>query len=118
VKEILIAFGVFASLAGLGWALHFATMMQLVIPGILLIAGGLIFSLPCAIWYHWLLYRTLSPRGALDSRWIWNPTAHHERLSTEERTAVMPWFYAGAAGWVLSVLGCVLLGLGAWVGRM
>lgn len=82
-----------------------------------LIVGGLVFSLPCAVRYHLLLYRTLSSRNALDRWWLLNPTGHHERLTSDERARVLPWFYAGAAGWVLSLVGCLLLGgVAVWAG--
>jgi len=117
VREILLAGLVFGLLAGVGFALNGASMMELVYGGIILISAGLLFSLPCAVWYHWALYRALSPRGELSRRWIWNPTAQHSKLRPDELRRVLPWFRAGAAGWVVSVLGCILLGLGAWVGR-
>ena len=57
------------------------------------------------------------PRGALDKRWLWNPTGHHARLTEPERRRVMPWFYAGAVGWSVSIVGCVLAGLAVVSGR-
>ena len=36
-------------------------------------------------------------------------TAQHKLLTDVERARVMPWFYAGAGGWGVSVIGCVLL---------
>ena len=117
MRELLIAGLVFGLLAGLGYAAHAADVIQLVYAGAILVGGGLFFSVPCAIVYHWALYRALKPRGELSPRWIWNPTGQHSKLLPAEEGRVLPWFYAGAAGWTVSVLGYVVLGLGAWVGR-
>jgi hypothetical protein len=118
MREILIAFGMCVLLAGGAVLARSASALQLIYAGSILIAGGMVFSLPCAIWYHYKLYTTLHPRGDLAPRWIWNPTGQHVRLRAEERPRVLPWFYAGAAGWTICMLGCVLLGLAAWVERV
>lgn len=114
MKETGLALAIFVLLAGLSWALREASWLLLLYGGIFLVLGGLVFSTPCAIVYHWHLYRALKPRGALDARWLWNPTGQHEKLTDEERRRVMPWFYAGAAGWGASVLGCIFAGVAAF----
>ena len=68
---------------------------------------GLVVGLPGSIGYHVALGRTLAGRGALPSRWWLNPTALHARLTPAERRVVMPWFYTGAAGFVVVVLGAI-----------
>jgi hypothetical protein len=68
---------------------------------------GLIFGLPGSIGYHVTLARVLARRGALPRRWWLNPTALHELLTPPERRVVMPWFYTGAAGFVVVVLGAI-----------
>ena len=113
MRETVLALGLFALLAGGSWAFRMASPLDLVWTGAFLVGGGLLFSLPCAVRYHLLLHRALAPRRALDTRWLWHPTGHHARLTEEERARVMPWFYAGAAGWGASMLGCLLLGAAA-----
>lgn len=54
--------------------------------------------------YHLRLHRTLAPLGP---GWWWNPTREHGRLDDAQRQRVMPWFFAGAAGFVGSLVGCV-----------
>lgn len=118
MREILIGIGLCVVLFGGAFAVRSATMMQLLYSGSALVAGGLIFSMPFAVWYHVRLYRVLEPRGVLPRwRWILNPTSYHSKLSEEESGTVLPWFYLGAFGWVVSVLGLVVLGLSIWVGR-
>ncbi len=117
MREIFFAILIFAGLAVTTVVLRSAEWMTIIYTGVGLILGGLVFSLPCAVWYHVLLYRSLAPRRALDKRWIWNPTSHHSRLTEDERGRVMPWFYLGAAGWVASVAGCGLIGFAALMNR-
>jgi hypothetical protein len=113
VRETLFALGILVVLILVAVAMKAADTLMLVYGGVGLVVAGLLFSTPCAIVYHWLLYRALSPRGALDKRWLLNPTGQHKRLLDEERDRVMPWFYAGAAGWGVSVIGCAVLGIAA-----
>lgn len=117
MRELLLAFLIFVGLAGLAWAVQSAGTTTMVYGGVILILFGLLFSTPCAVWYHVLLYRSLKPRGALDRKWLWNPTAQHRHLSADEKRRVMPWFYAGASGWGISVVGCVMLGISALMMR-
>lgn len=115
--ETLLAFGVFGLLAGAGALLHSATPAALFFGGAFLVSGGLLLSVPCAVRYHLRLRDALRPRGRLDRRWLWNPAAHHVRLTPAERGRVLPWFYAGAAGWAASIVGCALVATGLWISR-
>lgn len=115
MREALLALAIFAGLSGAGLVVRLAAWTHLVRGGLVLLAVGLLVSVPCAVRYHLALYRALAPRQALDRRWIWNPTGHHDRLTERERDAVLPWFWGGAAGWSASVLGCILTGLGLWL---
>ncbi len=117
MRELAVAAFLFLLLSATALAIRFASWTTLLVSGGLLIGGGLLFSLPCAVRYHVLLYRALRPRGALDRRWLFNPTGHHERLTEVERRGVMPWFYAGAAGWGVTMVGCVLAGIAAVMSR-
>lgn len=117
MREIIIALSIAGVLAGAALAGHYFDTMQLLYAGSMIAAGGLILSVPFAVWYHWKLYRALSPRGELSRRWLWNPTAEHVRLRPDERVGVLTYFYIGALGWVVTVLGLAVVGLGAWVGR-
>ena len=117
MRELLLVAAIFFGLAGIAWAVQNVQVLGLMYGGIILVLAGLVFSTPCAIWYHVLLYRALKPRGVLDKRWLWNPTGQHKWLLDDERARVLPWFYAGAAGWGASIVGCVLLAIAALMMR-
>jgi hypothetical protein len=68
---------------------------------------GLLVGVPTGFWYHVKLRACLRRAGQLPERWWLRPVAHHERLTAEERPAVMFWFTVGGAGFGLTVLGCV-----------
>jgi hypothetical protein len=76
-----------------------------------MIICGLLVSLPGGIMYHVRLAQCLRPRGLLHRGWIWHPTRLHDLLPASERTRVLIWFRLGAAGWAVTILGCVVV---AW----
>lgn len=115
MRELLLVLAIFLLLAGGATALQTVRWETFAWLGTGLVLAGLGFSLPCALRYHWLLWKHLSARGVLAPRWIWNPTAQHRLLLPAERGRVLPWFYAGAAGWGVTVLGCAIIGVAAWL---
>jgi hypothetical protein len=72
-------------------------------------ALGLTFGVATGLWYHIALARTLSAVSALTPRWWLRPVPLHERLDAAGRRGVMPWFYAGAAGFFVTVAGMALI---------
>lgn len=116
MREVLLACGILGGLMALGAAGRFASWEVLVQWGAILLTTGLAFGIPCAVRYHQLLHRALAPRGVLSPRWLWSPLEEHHKLLDEERGPVLAWCYAGAAGWGIAILGCVLLGLAVMVG--
>ena len=115
MREAWLAFAMFVLLAASAFALQFLDWTFLVWAGVACIAIGLVLGLPLAVVYHLKLWRTLQPRGALDPRWIWNPTAQHKYLRPDERWRVLSWFYAAVAAWSVSVLGCAMVALAAFL---
>jgi hypothetical protein len=113
--EIAIALGILLAFGALAAALAVA-------PAALLVAGfwtvlvGLGFGVPTGLLYHVALHRSLRAAGTLPPRWWWSPTALHHLLPDADRTWVLGWCYAGAAGFLVTVLGCALVGLAAWRG--
>ncbi|HEY6001160.1 MAG TPA: hypothetical protein VI078_17890 [bacterium] len=73
---------------------------------------GMLAGVPAGVVYHVLLFRSLSEIGILPRRWWWHPTTLHDRLPEAARRRLMRWFRAGAAGFVLAMIGCGLI-LGA-----
>ncbi|MGH7313362.1 MAG: hypothetical protein ACREJV_09320, partial [Candidatus Rokuibacteriota bacterium] len=78
---------------------------SLLIAGVLVTGAGLLFGLPAALWYHIALAKALIAAKALTPRWWLRPVSLHERLDEAGRRRVMPWFYAGGAGFVVTVVG-------------
>lgn len=116
MREIAIAVGLLGGMVGVSLLIHAASWDFLVHAGVVTFAAGMVFGLPCAVAYHVLLYRALEPTGELSPRWIWAPMREHPKLGDEQRGRVLPWFYAGALGWLVVVVGCGLLALAAYVG--
>ncbi len=107
--ESFIAAAVVVALLGLALVSALAPGFGLLATGVALVVVGLVVGIPGGVVYHVVLSRVLARRRALTPRWWLAPTALHERLRSDERRAVMPWFWAGAAGFALIVLGAVLV---------
>ena len=74
---------------------------------------GLALGIPTSLVYHVKLARVLAARGELPPRWWLSPTRLHPRLRGAERRGVLRWFYAGGAGFVLTLAGCAAAFVGA-----
>ena len=81
----------------------------LLMAGAVTTAVGLVFGVATGFWYHVALARVLSPTRVLPPRWWLRPVELHQWLDTASERRVMPWFYAGAVGFVVTVAGLVLL---------
>ena len=81
--------------------------------GVLAVAFGLALGIPTSVVYHVKLARALAPRGELPPRWWLSPTRLHSRLREPERRDVLRWFFAGGAGFVITLAGCVAAFVGA-----
>ncbi|MCU0662095.1 MAG: hypothetical protein MUC50_07185 [Myxococcota bacterium] len=108
MRELFLVVGLVLLLVGAA-GLWLVPWTELLVFGIIVTAAGFVLSVPMGVVYHVQLYRCLSPRGALPRRWIWGPIALNARLLREERIRVMPWCYAGAAGFGVIVLGQLLV---------
>ena len=107
--EALVALAIALALS-LGFL---APWLWIAAAGALAIAAGLLVGVPTGFWYHVALGRALRAHGALPARWWVRPTAFHSGLSEAERARVLPWFFAGGAGFALTVVGCAALALAA-----
>ena len=113
--ELWIALGICAALGTLA-------ALWLVAPTTLLMLGfwttllGLAFGIPTGALYHVELHRSLSACSRLPARWWIAPTALHGELPAEDRARVLAWCYAGAAGFLVTLLGCALVALAVWRG--
>jgi len=105
--EILLAAAV--ALVLLAAAAGDGVVRLLYVSGAGAVALGLAAGIPAGILYHVKLFRALASLGTIDPRWWWHPTRLHGSLPAAGRCAVMPWFRAGAAGFLLAMAGCALI---------
>ena len=111
--ELLLAIGlvvVLVLVVALPWT-------SVLIAGIWATGIGLVFGVATGFWYHVALGRSLARRAPLPPRWWLRPVSLHERLEAGDRSRVLPWFYAGGVGFVLTVAGLVLIAVsvfGSW----
>ncbi len=82
------------------------------IAGFWLGAIGMGFGVPTGLLYHVALARSLRRVDALPAGWYWRPTQLHGRLPHADRRWVLGWCGAGALGFVIAVLGCVVTAIG------
>jgi disulfide bond formation protein DsbB len=80
-----------------------------IILGALISLGSLFVGGIAGLVYHVVLHRSLAPSGALRRGWIWHPTDYHQQLDDTQRVRVLPWFVVGAAGFVGSIFGCLVV---------
>lgn len=78
--------------------------------GVALVALGMAIGVPAGALYHVRLYRAVRPTSA---RWWLHPTALHGSVPDGLRRGVMRWFRVGAVGFVLAVVGCAMVAVGA-----
>ncbi len=102
--EILIVLGSLAALATAVWV-PWALLLE---GGAALAAFGLLIGVPTGLAYHLKLRACLLERAALPARWWLAPVRLHARLDTHARRRVLPWFYAGGLGFLITTLGLVL----------
>ena len=80
--------------------------------GWLCAVSGLLLGVPTGFWYHVRLRASLLRKGRLARRWWLRPSSLHDRLDPGDRPAVMLWFTLGGAGFLVTILGCLLVGAG------
>jgi hypothetical protein len=85
----------------------------LFLAGVRLAAAGLAFGVPTGLVYHLELRRALLVADALPARWWLRPTSLHAGIPADRRARVLAWCYAGAAGFLVSVLGCAVVAVAA-----
>ena len=113
MPETLLVVALVALLAGGGLLLPLLPWSAVLQLGVLGVALGLGLGIPTSLVYHVKLARVLGARGELPPRWWHSPTRLHTRLRGAERRAVLRWFYAGGAGFVITLAGCAAAFVGA-----
>ena len=84
---------------------HAITSQAAVAIGLVAITLGLAVGLTTGFWYHVMLYRILSARMRLPSRWWLSPSRLHQHLTSGEWHRITPWYRLGGIGFVLCVAG-------------
>ncbi len=112
--EILVVLCVFLAMAG--WVLTTAalTVETVLTAGLWLVLGGLTFGVPTGLVYHLALRRSLLRQGELPARWWLRPTQLNDLVPEVDRRLVLGFCYAGAAGFLVTLLGCFVVAIGAW----
>jgi hypothetical protein len=110
MAELFLALGICAALGGLAglWMLAPETLLLV---GFWTTLGGLALGIPTGALYHLELYRSLRACERLPERWWVAPISHHRVIPSEDRMRVLGWCYVGAAGFLVTVLGCALVAL-------
>jgi hypothetical protein len=97
--------------------LTFLYLLLLAVPGIELqfVVGaalallGLVGGGSAGMVYHLALRRALIRLSEGTRGWLWAPVARHQALDARGRREVLPWFRAGAAGFVVCLAGIGIL---------
>jgi hypothetical protein len=112
--EILGVLCVFLAMAG--WVLATASVAveTVFVAGLWLVLGGLAFGVPTGIFYHLALRRSLLRKGQLPASWWLRPTQLNKCIADADRRLVLGFCYAGAAGFLVTLLGCVIVAIGTW----
>lgn len=114
IEALLVLFGVgVLALAGIGLPLLPAPVV--VMTGAVCIGGGLLIGVPTGLWYHVKLHACLRDRGPVPARWWLRPATLHSLLAPDVRAVVLLWFYAGGAGFFVTVAGCTLVVAGVFL---
>jgi hypothetical protein len=79
--------------------------------GVALVALGMAIGVPAGALYHLQLFRAVRPTEA---RWWLHPTGLHDRIPVGTRGGVMRWFKIGALGFLIAIVGCAMVAVGAW----
>ena len=112
--ETLLVAGLVGLLVLLGSLAAFASLKLVFLLGVACIALGLCVGMPAGAYYHVKLYQLLRVRGPVPRRFWLQPTSYHGELERSQWRSIAPWFFLGGAGFVLIVLGCLIVLVAVW----
>ena len=112
MQEGLIAFGLVLLMFMAPLAINGPPDLWM-ISGFWLAVVGLGFGVPTGALYHMALYSALRSVDDLPQRWWVKPTSLHDRVPAERRFWVFAWCGMGALGFVVVIIGCLVVGIGA-----
>lgn len=105
--ETLLACSIFTCLGLCALVSAYCRWAELLRLGIATLTFGAVISCLAGIFYHFRLAQTMACRQKRVPSWWWSPTRLHDHLTPQEALLVLPWFWAGATGFILVVLGAV-----------
>jgi hypothetical protein len=91
-----------------GLAVIWIPWQILLISGFVGIGIGLLIGVPTGFYYHVLLRRSLLKDPPLPLKWWLHPTRFHDRIKSDERQRIFVYFYLGAAGFFLILIGAFI----------
>ena len=112
MAEALIVLAVVALLTGFGLMAVVLPVETLMLVGAVCVLIGFALGVPAGAYYHLRLYRCLAANGGVPRDFFWHPTRYHADVPPADTPKYMPWFIAGAVGFVLILLGCAIVMLG------
>ena len=112
MAEFVLSIVVVASLAMLTVLPRVVSMGGLLAVGALCVGVGLVLGL----YYHLRLFRGLHRVGASTERWWVDPRPLQQALPEREQQVLTRLFWIGGAGFLLTMVGCVLLASAVLVG--
>lgn len=80
----------------------------LLVGGFVGIGLGLLLGIPTGFYYHVLLRRALLKDPPLPQLWWLHPTRFHDRVKSNETRRLFVYFYMGAAGFFLILIGAFI----------
>lgn len=113
--EIFLVVGSVVALVAGAVVVAFVPGEMVLLAGAAIVALGLTLGIPTGLVYHVVLGQVLSREGPAPERWWWHPLHHHAELAPADLDRVLPWCYAGAAGFGFIMLGCGVVALGAFL---
>ena len=115
MAELALTFLIVAALVALTILPRVVSIGGLLAVGAVCIVVGLVFGLPVALYYHVRLFRGLHGLGASTDRWWVDPRPLQKVLPESEQRLLTRIFWVGGAGFLVSIVGCIVLAMGVLV---
>ena len=99
---------VLAAVGAVGLVILLAALLTppvLIVSAIGVLFLGLVVGVPTGFWYHVVLYRIVSAKAPVPSRWWVSPSALHVHLTEAEERRIRLWYRLGGIGFMLSMVG-------------
>ena len=111
--ESLIVIAILVGLLGVTVTFSYVAPIPLMIVGGVLTFFGLISGVGGGVLYHVRLWEALRELEEPPADWYIHPTRTHDLIADDRWPRIRPWYYLGAIGFSVIVLGCLLAAIGA-----